>query len=607
MDDFIKIKQNQIAQYRKKESEYRRKGSSYLFLTILLGFFAFVLLFLALGASEMGDYFEFLVFLLLGSACVVFMIILLTLRRHAVKSARLLVQFIDQLLRALKNTNLKGLKSQVLTVETNFLANDDELFTKKFIWKYFLQYLDIKMEWDKDEKERMMSALRNRVSRVPAVWMNANPLNMDNEDRDFVHLNWEIKLRLRELFFRNYGTQRVILEDLGNEARRNSVVYERFLRNKKVSKKLKKFKRVAWVFYLSAAAKMKLIYFVDSVLQDRPYVEQCDEMVALIEEKNEQIRKYTSDFWRIHRRSLKFYLFEMIWLALLVPVLIIAGGVFYSSGMRMALLTFYLGAGIVVTGEMVLVTRQLRDLKSKKLVPSLIASLMGIRHSMCCSAGADPAVAKKYGGYFKAAEKRFMLTVTEVEAVKYVKENVTEKVFEKLSDECLALREKKDKQAYKYYERFSYYRGRCVKYGALEAFVGLLVIPVVFISFYRTAVMGGFFMEIYMEIGFIIVGLLVELVLFVRHIRVDRRKELFLLIYQKMSVILSDYTIFSDIERLLAETGEVEDSIVNAAASDGMQDVVDYVRDWQADGKRNTEQKVDQLMADIDTAVKRNK
>jgi len=224
---------------------------------------------------------------------------------------------------------------------------------------------------------------------------------------------------------------------------------------------------------------------------------------------------------------------------------------------------------------------------------------------MCSSVGTDPEVTKKYQKYFKEVEKRFMLTVTEIEAVKYAKENVTEKVFEKLSDACLALREEKDRQAYKYYERFTYYRGQCIKYGALEAFVGLLVIPVIAIAFYRTAVIGGLFMEIYIELGFIVVGLLVELVLFVRHIRVDRRKELFLLIYQKMSVILSDYTIFSDIERLRAETGELEESIVQAAASDRMQDVVDYVRNWQAEGKRNTEQKVDQLMADIDTVVKR--
>ena len=327
-------------------------------------------------------------------------------------------------------------------------------------------------------------------------------------------------------------------------------------------------------------------------------------MLALIDEKNAQIKQYTEDFWRIHRRSLKFYLFEAIWLALLVPVLMLATHVYLGLGMNMALLTFYVGAGIVVTGEMMLVTRQLRDLKSKKLVPSLIASLMGIRHSMCSSAGENAEVATKYEKHFKAVEKRFMLTVTEIEAVKYAKENVTDKVTEKLSDDVLHLRQVKEAQAAKYYERFNYYRGQCIKYGALEAFVALLVIPVVVLSFYRTVMLGGLYMELYMELGFIAVGLAVELVLLVRHIRVDRRKELFLLIYQKMSVILSDYTVFSDQERLLLETDELEASIIDAAASDDMQDVVSYVRDWQENHRqRNTEMLVEQTMSDAQKVV----
>ncbi|MCL2559067.1 MAG: hypothetical protein FWE07_01155 [Turicibacter sp.] len=603
MDDYIKVKKSQIRQYQKRARQYRATGGMYLFFEVLL----WITIFASGAAAYLFGFYsliygewELLVALLVILAlAVVGEIIVFQLRRHAVKSSLLLQQFIAELKAILQRSqNLEIMKEQILTIETNFLSNDDELYTKKFIWHHFLEYMDIKMEWDKDEKERRMRRLRDDIY-IPAVWMNADPLNVDNEDTDFVQLNWELKMRLRELFFKNYRTQRDILEELGANSREHAIVYERFLRNKKISKKLKQFKKVARVFYLSAAAKMKLIYFVDSVLQDRPYVEQCDEMVALIDEKNAQIRQYTADFWRIHRRSLKFYLFEMIWLALLVPVLILSGFVFANAGMNLALVTFYIGAGIVVAGEMILVTRQLRDLKSKKLVPSLIASLMGIRHSMCSSVGADPEVANKYARYFKEVEKHFMLTVTEVEAVKYAKENVTDKVFEKLSDDVLQIRHQKDQQAQKYYERFNYYRGQCVKYGALEAFVALLVIPVIVLSFYRTVMMGGLFMELYMEIGFILVGLAIELVLLVRHIRVDRRKELFLLIYQKMSVILSDYTIFSDKERLLATTSELEESIINAAASDGMQDVVDYVREWQADHqKRNTEMMVDQAMSD---------
>ena len=593
MDNYIKAKQNQIAQYAKKEQEYRRTGGIYLFIVIVLGLLNVILGFLLFVSLEYESGGFFLTMLLLLGIGIVAQIIVSTLRRHAVKSATLLQQFISQLQMALKGIHLDKVRARILTIETNFLSNDDELYTKIFTWRHFLEYLDIKMEWDKDDKERRMRMLRASIG-DPTVWMKANPLEIDNDETDFVELNWMIKRRLRELFFKNYRRQRDILEQLGEEAQSNSIVYERFLRNKKVSKKLKKFKRVAWVFYLSAAAKMKLIYFVDSVLQDRPYVDQCDEMTDLINEKNEQIEKYTNDFWRIHRRSLKFYLFEMIWLALLIPVIIISIVVLDSSGVNMAMLVFMIGAGIVVFGEMALVTRQLRDLKSKKLVPSLIAALMGIRHSMCSSAGDDPAVARKYEKYFKEVEKRFMLTVTEVEAVKYAKDNVVEKVVEKLSDEAFQLKEEKNKQAHKYYERFNHYRSQCVKYGALEAFVALLVFPVA-ITFIFGSYLGAMFMDIAIQFAIIIVGVLVEIVLLVRHIRVDRRKELFLLIYQKMSVILSDYTIFSDPEKLLATTGELEESIISAAQSDNMKDVVAYVRDWQADNKKRNQQ----LLADF--------
>jgi len=593
---YEKAKQQQIHIYYHKAKAYRRKSHLFYGLSGLVFILGFIFGILTVDAIDYGTFTEFIVYLLLLGGSVVLFGALCLQGRHSNKSAHLLTQFSDELGRTLQRIKEPtAQRKRILTIETNFLANDDELFTKKFIWRHFLNYLDVKMEWDKDEKERRMNLIRNQVNPMPIMWMKENPLDKNNDDQNFVQLNWEIKLRLRELFFKNYGNQRVILEDLGKEAQRNSIVYERFLRNKKVSKKLKKFKRVVWVNYLNAAAKMKLITFVDSVLQNRDYVDQCDEMKVLIDEKNKQIEKYTRDFWRIHRRSLKFYFFEAIWLGLLIPILIFSVNTFIDHGMGRAFLTFLVGAGIVVFGEMALVTRQLRDLKSKKLVPSLIATLMGIRHSMCADAVTTAEGTMKYVRYFKAAEKRFMLTVTEVEAVKYAKENVTEKVFDKLSEGCRVLREEKDKQAQKYYERFHYYRNQCVKYGALEAFVGLLVFPVIALAIYRTAIIGGLFMEIYMELGFIAIGLTIELVLLIRHIRVDRRKELFLLIYQKMSVILSDEYIYSDLKRLIDETETLEASIVTAASSDNMHDVVSYVEGWIVDNQLRNKQLIDDI------------
>lgn len=604
MSSYSSTKQSQIARYQQQIRKLRSKAGGHLTLCVLL----WVLLIITgiWAGMKLMDYVDFGI--PIDGPLFVTLIVLTALgfigqgafwmqHRHAKKSAVLLEQFVGVLTKVLNNKNLRFelLKERILTVETNFLANDDELYTKKMMWPYFMKYLQIKEEeqWDKDGKERRMNRLRNSIQ-LDNVWMRENPLAVDVDDTDFVYLNWTIKRRLRELFFANPGTKRFVMAELADEASKSKVVYERFLRNKKVSKKLKEFKRFVWVFYLNAAAKMKLIAFVDNVLQERPYADQCDEMQALIAEKNEQINKYTTDFWRIHRRSLKFYLFEAIWLALLIPIFILTWQVLVNSGPNWATLVFIIGAGIVVAGEMILVTRQLRDLKSKKLVPGLIASLMGLRHSMCCCAGANIELTKKYQTYFKAVEKRFMLIVTEVEAVKYAKENVTEKVTELLTADTLRLREEKDKQATKYYERFNHYRNQCLKYGALEAFVGLLVFPIAF-----TLLFGSYwaiiFMDVTIMIAIVIAGALVELVLLIRHIRVARRKELFLLIYQKMSVILSDYTAFSEVETLLAATTELEESIINAASSDNMNDVVAYVRDWQTDNKQRNAQ----LLADF--------
>ena len=323
---------------------------------------------------------------------------------------------------------------------------------------------------------------------------------------------------------------------------------------------------------------MKVVGFVDSVLQDRPYVEQCDEMVNLIQEKNAQIEKYTQDFWRVHRRSIKYYAFEFIWAFLIIPFVMAAVILGETVGIIPAALTFFLGAALVVYGEMVLVTRQLRDLKSKKLIPSLISTLIGIRHSMCSTAVLTKEGTKKYQTYFKQAEKRFMLTVTEVEAVKYAKENVTEKVLSNLTEGGMQLRRKKDRQAQEYYEKFHHYRQQCLKYGALEAFVALMIIPVYAIAISLSEALGIDLLEEFINLGYLGIAILIEYILIRRHLHVARRKELYLLIYQKLSVIISDYTVFTEAERLSQEFENLERSIVQAADLDNMRDVSIFVR-----------------------------
>lgn len=567
----MQFKESQIAAYEEKCEEYMRKTNLYMALLVVSGIVIGVGA-LYLNTVGLASWREFFVLLAVGAAALCFYIVSI-LRRHIIQSGILLEEFIYELQKVLARTHLdlEDMKSRIVTVETNFLANDHELYTKKFIWRPFLAYLERKARGIKDEEPEFID--------VPVVWMNENPLELDIRDTNFVQLNWEIKRGIRQLYFANYEQKHDILTQLGNLASTNRIVYERFLRNQKVSKLLKLYKKQVRAWYLSPAAKLKLIYFVDSVLQNRPYREDCDEMEQLLHDKNSQIQQYVQDFWRVHRRSLKFYGLEATWLLLIVPVIGASLWTLERFGVFLGTMVFFIGSAVVVYGEMALVTRQLRDLKSKKLVPILIASLMGIRHSMCSEAGSDPALAKKYQRHFKEAEKHFILKVTEVEAIRYAKENVKAKVLANLSGSALALQERKEEQLRGYYEQFHHYRRQCLKYGALEAFVGLLIIPAYALSFLVGESLGldlaGDLLEDVLIWG---IALLTEAVLFMRHVRVSRRKELYLLIYQKMTVMLGDDRAFLDEARLALELQRLEASIVEAAELDDMHDVSAYVK-----------------------------
>ena len=558
------FKQNQIDQYKKRSEQYKITAKIYLFISVCLwacatGLGAFVIF-----GNPPAD--VILINLITIASLFLCGRIFWLLRRYALKSSVLLEQLASELLKVLRsNSNLEKIKAEILSVETKFLANDDELYTKKFIWQPFLDYMEAKHTEGKEAEKPIIN--------IPAVWMSENPFDINDDDGDFVNLNWEIKREFRYLYLKNYGSQRAILENLSKEACQSDIVFERFLRSKKVSKKLKKFKAVTRVFYLSAAAKMRLISFVDSVLSERPYAPHCTEMIALRNKKNLQIQKATNDFWKLHRRSLKFYVFELVLLALVVPLVMISTTIFDTVGFIPAALVFFAGAMIIVYGAMALVLRQLRDLKSKKLVPGLIAFLIAIRHSMCSTVVLDKDVVKKYEEYFKKAEKRFILTVTEAEAVDYATENVVEKVEENLAD----IDHLQD-QVQKYYEKFHYYRRQCLKYVVLEAFVALMVIPV-YAFVYRLSVERGW--GVFESLHWIVLGVaaFVQIILIIRHVRVARRRELFLLIYQKLAAVLGDYSASSEEDELVEEFEELEESIIKAADSDNMPDVSEYIQE----------------------------
>jgi len=573
--DYVAAKNGQIAQYRARAKWYRARVLKY-----SLGVTGLVLLagFLLLTLGGMGDA-GLLAGLIFAALAAIAIYAMVRLRRNDLKSAILLDQFVTELERALNDTvrPLPAVQQEVLRIETNFLNNDDELYTKKYIWQPYLVYLYDKADYyaaGGKNSGRIEPHPAHYISRVPAVWMQESPIELTNDDSDFVYQNWAIKRKVRSLYWAFYGRKADTLTQISEIAQGNPVVYERMLRNKKISKGLKVFKRQAWIRYLTPAAKMKLVSFVDSVLQERPYVEQCDSMADLLLRKDVQIKLYEEDFWKIHRRSLKFYALEVLGALLVIPLIIGSFAAGVSYGLLAGSLVFILGGAAIVYGEMALVTTQMRDLKAKKQTPNLVSSLIAIRHNVGAEPVLDDDVVYQHERAFKAAEKRFMLTTTEIEPVKAAKENVSDRVLTRLNAQMIQLRTNKEAQAQVYYEKFNHYRRMCLKFGALEAFVALLWVPVA-ISTLLTGALG-------LLLGATIIAIVTEAVAIHRHIIVARRKELYLLIYQKMAVLLSDYRLFGHPRYIAAELTSLEDSVRRAAALDNIIDVDEHIGDISA-------------------------
>jgi len=575
--DFKSTKQEQITQYRVAESKYRKAGQLWL-VPIVIGF-----IWIALGGVILFALAEYLsngeiivLILSLVAVGIVESTLLHRLRSNAVKSSILLQQLTKALEEALA-ANAKDetkMRRAIVEIETKFLANDDELFTKKYIWKHYLAHVDAKardVEQGGDGK-----VLPHRMN-LPAVWLKGETLRADNyTERNIVLPVSAIKRKIRGLrFVRTYRAKHDMLLELSKLASINDLVFERFLRNKKISKYLKEFKRAVRAFYLSPAAKMRLISFVNDVISERPYKTKTPDGAQLLAEKNEQIDQYTTDFWTVHRRSLKFYLFEAIWLIWIIPVLLLAVFLWSNVDVIAAGLVFFAGAALVVYGEMMLVTRQMIDLKGKKLMPPLIASLIAVRHNMCCSAG-DADSAAKYRRYFKNAEKHFILTSNEIESVKYVQENLKEKK-EQLAQGVTELCLKKKEQLGQYYEKFNFYRRRCMKFGCLEAFVALMVIPVYAFAFWVSYRFQIEDIDIVINAGYWAIGAITEFILIRRHIFSWRYKELYLLIYQELCVTLVDPQVMGDAGKLAMVFQKSEEEAIQAARLDNMGDAVQFI------------------------------
>ncbi|MCL2528246.1 MAG: hypothetical protein FWE42_07490, partial [Defluviitaleaceae bacterium] len=398
------------------------------------------------------------------------------------------------------------------------------------------------------------------------VWNTDIPHRQGYKDSNTIGDEWAIIKALRRLIWASYTETHGILQATSSLAQNNPVVFERYLRKKKISKKMKRFKWRASVHYLSAAAKMRIVTFVEETLALEPK-ELNEATVTLLHEKNEQIKKYTDEFWKVHRRSLKFYWFEALWLLLLIPFLAGAGNLISNGALTEAVILFTTGAALVAFGEMALVVRQKIKLNGKKLIPPLIASLIGSRHAMC----ADTECAEGIDGYrrrFKNLEKHFIMTTPEIDSVKYVKDNLRDEERTSKLHAADDICEKAQGRMETYYRMFHLYRRKCLQYGCLELFLGIMLLPVWGVGLVGMAHIGYVGIDLFIPMMFTLSILVFEIIAIYRHVRVWRFKEMYFKIYQGLSVLIVDGDLRQDPDKLDNMFIDIEKAALDAICSD---------------------------------------
>ncbi|MCL2360143.1 MAG: hypothetical protein FWC74_10415 [Candidatus Bathyarchaeota archaeon] len=581
---WLDVKYQQIELYRQRSKVHQRKRTILTVIYVLCGICAaapIVYLFpVGLILYEMGyaPFFDGFFLVLLSLQILWFVTNLIwKLSTHENRSSQLLTQLADQIDLELTNPNLydmQTVRKLVAQAETRFLSNDDELFVKKELWDGLLQNIQRQMDLDDlhykltDIKESDVQLVHFHNPRTYPIWaMSDIPHRQGYEDSNTLEDEWAIMQALRKLFWaEKYDTLRV-LQETSKVARENPVVFERYLRKKKISKKMNAFKQSYGVHYLSAAAKMRLVTFVESVLALSP-TDLNEATVTLLHEKNEQIQKYTDEFWRVHRRSIKFYWFEALWLILLIPFIVAAVRLIYGGAEIEGVLVITVGAALVAFGEMALVVRQKIKLNGKKLIPPLIASLMGLRHSMCCEPEAEKYL-EYYRRSFKNLEKHFIMTTSEIDSVKYVKDNLRDEKRTSNLHEAEEICDDAQRRMDTYYKMFHLYRRRCLQYGALELFMGIMLIPVWSIPFLGFGYHLGF-PDLDLLLLLLITGIVSSFGMAAvrRHIRVWRFKEMYFKIYQGLSVLIVDGDLRQDPEKLNKMFRDIEQSALNAISND---------------------------------------
>ena len=582
---WLDIKQQQIHMYRARG--HRHKSARTWLLTLAVCMW--------LAAGFIGGFFLLEGQFMIGLPLLILFpvgIFVWKLSTYQNRSSQLLSQLAEKLAQALrvKNSyetrnftppNLAAMMKRTTEIETRFLSNDDELFVKKDVWISFLEWKRRKrseeMRYEKasaayysrgafnvSHREPMKDIILVPNLSVGAVWDTEIPHRQGYKDSNTIEDEWAIMKALRRLSFASSTEVFDVLNLTSKLAQRNPVVFERYLRKKKISKKMKNFKWRAGVHYLSPAAKMRLVTFVESVLalEAKPLNEK---VAPLLHEKNQQIDKYTAEFWRVHRKSVKFYWFEALWLLLLIPFIAAAVHFIDQDAIVEAVLVFTLGAALVAFGEMALVVRQKIKLNGKKLIPPLIAALIGSRHSMCADTDCQEGAAH-YRRRFKNLEKHFIMTTPEIDSVKYVKDNLRDEERTSKLHDAEEICQDASNRMETYYRMFHLYRRRCLQYGALEVFLGIMLVPFWGFALLGTAYVGVAHLVL-PTFATITVGLF-EIITLRRHIKVWRYKEMYFKIYQGLSVLMVDGDLRADPDALNEKFSQIEASALRAICAD---------------------------------------
>ena len=217
---------------------------------------------------------------------------------------------------------------------------------------------------------------------------------------------------------------------------------------------------------------------------------------------------------------------------------------------------------------MAMVVRQKIKLNGKKLIPPLIASLIGSRHAMCADTKCEEGI-ENYRRRFKNLEKHFIMTTPEIDSVKYVKENLRDEERTSKLHEAEDICQEAEGRMETYYKMFHLYRRKCLQYGSAELFMAIMLVPVWGASLIAMAYYVGVIgVDLWLPLMLTLTIIIFEIMAIRRHIRVWRFKEMYFKIYQGLSVLIVDGDLRQNPEKLDRMFKEIEQSALNAISAD---------------------------------------